>query len=141
MKTKWSKEEVAILRENYKKMPAAELAKMLNRRRAGVIGKAFREGLASPFVPAMPKPDKQGFRQILVSPRAMSQVRQLVAMLNERRITSVVFCTHVGIPLFTFYRWRTGGISPRMFDLEACFNYFGYTLPDAVPIKEKDHEG
>lgn len=57
------------------------------------------------------------------------------------KITQADFLRKAGFPRTTFQRWWSGGTCPRVIEIEACLNVFGYTLKVApitdVPQKRK----
>lgn len=67
------------------------------------------------------------FRRVLVPRKAHPLVRQLFVEMNRERIGLSDVAERAGVAITTFKGWRTRH-TPRVADLEACYNVLGLTL-------------
>jgi hypothetical protein len=67
------------------------------------------------------------FRTLSVPQHAHPLVRQLFVEMNRERIGLSDVAERAGVAITTFKGWRTRH-TPRVADLEACYNVLGLTL-------------
>lgn len=67
------------------------------------------------------------FRRVRVPLKAHPLVRQLFVEMNQARIGLTDVAERAGLAVSTFKGWRTKH-TPRVVELEACYNVLGLTL-------------
>lgn len=123
---RWSAAEVKRLHELAPLYPTKEIAGMISaefgipRSKSAVIGKMHQERARTSLSRRKP------FVLLSTSEITFKPVRMLFEEMNRQRCSESELARRVGITAQTIGRWRRS--SPKLFDLENCFQALGLKL-------------
>lgn len=68
------------------------------------------------------------FKRHNLAANAHPLVKQLITIMNERRISKKQMSLKAGVEYSSFASWQYRGFRPHLNNIEACLNVLGYEL-------------